>query len=396
MKLLLVEDEALLSKNIAKGLRLLGYAVDCAFDGEEALELYSLNDYDLMILDLNLPKLDGMEVLQRIREQDADFRILILSARDTLEDKISGLDGGSNDYLTKPFEFKELEARIRGLLRRSFTTADPQLRCGRLRVDTASRRVWCGQSPVELTRKEYALLEYLLTNARRVIGAGRADRARLGQRGRPLFQCLPLPHPLAAQKAGRGGGQRLYHHPAGPRLPHPKPGGGFILKTWTLQARLTAIVAAILLSACLLLTTNSLFAARAYYGDYAALLESGLVEVDPAWEEGAGPDDALASPIEFYREASQKFSAQSLLAMALIALLAVGSTYLATGQVLRPLKNLTASAGVIDGRHLDRRVQKRAPRGRCWPSPDPSTGCWGGWRSPSSSRSDLPPARPMS
>ena len=81
------------------------------------------------------------------------------------------MDGGSNDYLTKPFEFKELEARIRGLLRRSFTTADPQLRCGRLRVDTAARRVWCGQSPVELTRKEYALLEYLLTNARRVIGA---------------------------------------------------------------------------------------------------------------------------------------------------------------------------------------------------------------------------------
>ena len=171
MKLLLVEDEALLSKNIAKGLRLLGYAVDCAYDGLEALELYGLNDYDLMILDLNLPKLDGMEVLQRIREQDADFRILILSARDTLEDKISGLDGWSNDYLTKPFEFKELEARIRGLLRRSFTTADPQLRCGRLRVDTAARRVWCGQSPVELTRKEYALLEYLLTNARRVIGA---------------------------------------------------------------------------------------------------------------------------------------------------------------------------------------------------------------------------------
>ena len=92
MKLLLVEDEALLSKNIAKGLRLLGYAVDCAYDGLEALELYGLNDYDLMILDLNLPKLDGMEVLQRIREQDADFRILILSARDTLEDKISGLD----------------------------------------------------------------------------------------------------------------------------------------------------------------------------------------------------------------------------------------------------------------------------------------------------------------
>ena len=171
MKLLLVEDEALLSKNISKGLRLLGYAVDCAFDGEEALDLYGLNDYDLMILDLNLPKLDGMEVLRRIRERDGDFRILILSARNSVEDKIGGLDGGSNDYLTKPFEFRELEARIRGLLRRSFTTGRAELRCGRLRVDTAARQVWCGGGAVELTRKEYAVLEYLLTHTGRVVGA---------------------------------------------------------------------------------------------------------------------------------------------------------------------------------------------------------------------------------
>lgn len=123
MKLLLVEDEVLLSKNIAKGLRLSGYAVDCAADGEEALALYELNEYDLMILDLNLPKISGLEILRRIRKTDADFRILILSARNTLEDKISGLDQGSNDYLTKPFDFRELEARIRGLLRRNFTTA---------------------------------------------------------------------------------------------------------------------------------------------------------------------------------------------------------------------------------------------------------------------------------
>lgn len=173
MKLLLVEDEALLSKNVAKGLRLLGYAVDCAYDGEEALELYGCNEYDLMILDLNLPKLDGMEVLRRIRAQDADFRILILSARNTLEDKISGLDEGSNDYLTKPFEFRELEARIRGLLRRSFTTGNAELRCGRLRVDTAARKVCCGGRTVELTRKEYTLLEYLLTHAGQVVSAER-------------------------------------------------------------------------------------------------------------------------------------------------------------------------------------------------------------------------------
>ncbi len=171
MKILLVEDEAILSKNIAKGLRLRGYAVDCAFDGQEALYLYDLNDYDLMILDLNLPILDGMEVLRRIREKDGDFRILILSARNTLEDKISGLDQGSNDYLTKPFEFPELEARIRSLLRRSFTTGDTQLVCGRLRVNTASRQVWYRDEPIALTRKEYALLEYLLIHAGRVVSA---------------------------------------------------------------------------------------------------------------------------------------------------------------------------------------------------------------------------------
>ncbi|WP_066686740.1 response regulator transcription factor [Christensenella intestinihominis] len=171
MKLLLVEDEKLLSKSIAKGLTMLGYAVDCAYDGEEALYLYELNEYDLMILDLNLPKLDGMEVLRRIRAQDADFRILILSARNSLDDKITGLDSGSNDYLTKPFEFAELEARIRSLLRRDFTTRDTTLRCGALSMDTAARRVLCGGKEIELTRKEYALLEYLMTHAGRVVSA---------------------------------------------------------------------------------------------------------------------------------------------------------------------------------------------------------------------------------
>lgn len=171
MKILLVEDEKLLSKSVAKGLAMLGYAVDCAYDGEEALYLYEINEYDLMILDLNLPKVDGMEVLRRIRAQDADFRILILSARNSLDDKITGLDSGSNDYLTKPFEFAELEARIRSLLRRDFTTRDTTLRCGRLGMDTAARRVFCEGKEIELTRKEYALLEYLMTHAGRVMSA---------------------------------------------------------------------------------------------------------------------------------------------------------------------------------------------------------------------------------
>ncbi|BDF59130.1 DNA-binding response regulator [Christensenellaceae bacterium] len=171
MKILLVEDEMRLSKLVAKGLGMLGYAVDCAYDGEEALYLYDINEYDLMILDLNLPKIDGMEVLRRIRAHNEDFRILILSARNSLDDKISGLDGGSNDYLTKPFEFAELEARIRSLLRRDFSTRDTVLRCGKLRMDTAARQVYCGEAEIALTRKEYALLEYLLTHIGRVVSA---------------------------------------------------------------------------------------------------------------------------------------------------------------------------------------------------------------------------------
>lgn len=171
MKLLLVEDEEMLSKSIAKGLGMLGYAVDCAYDGEEALYLYELNQYDLMILDLNLPKLDGMEVLKRIRCHDEEFRILILSARNSLEDKVYGLDSGSNDYLTKPFEFKELEARIRSLLRRSFTTQNTMLKCGRLQMDTTARKVMCGRQNIELTRKEYALLEYLMVHAGKMVSA---------------------------------------------------------------------------------------------------------------------------------------------------------------------------------------------------------------------------------
>lgn len=169
MKLLLVEDEALLSAAMAKGLRKRGYAVDCAYDGEEALERYGVNEYDLMILDLNLPKLDGLEVLRRIRERDAELRVLILSARSTVPDKIAGLDGGSNDYLTKPFDFAELEARICAVLRLEVRAKDVNLSRGGLRMDTAAKQVFWRETPVELTKKEYAILEYLMANPGKVV-----------------------------------------------------------------------------------------------------------------------------------------------------------------------------------------------------------------------------------
>ena len=121
MRLLICEDEEDILSALVKGLRKLNYYVDAAQDGEEALERYYESDYDLIILDLNLPKLDGLEVLKEIRADNPDKKVLILSARSTLEDRVQGLDLGANDYLVKPFHFKELEARIRAILRTSYT-----------------------------------------------------------------------------------------------------------------------------------------------------------------------------------------------------------------------------------------------------------------------------------
>lgn len=171
MKLLIVEDEVLLAKSLSKGLRRLGYAVDCAFDGEEALELYDINSYDLMILDINIPKINGLDVLKAIREKDSWLRVIILSANNTVFDKVRGLDCGSNDYLTKPFDFAELEARIRNLLRQNTGIKDSVLRCGQVSVDTSLRQACFANTILDLTKKEYSILQYLLYHPNTVISA---------------------------------------------------------------------------------------------------------------------------------------------------------------------------------------------------------------------------------
>jgi len=161
VKLLIVEDEDLLQKALCKGFSKLGFTVDAASDGEGALELYFSNVYDLIVLDLNLPKLDGIDVLREIRADSKEIPVLILSARDEVADKILGLNEGANDYLAKPFHFGELEARVRALLRRNFNTSDTVIEIGGVRIDTALKKVFVLGNEISFAKKEYGILEYL-------------------------------------------------------------------------------------------------------------------------------------------------------------------------------------------------------------------------------------------
>ncbi|AEB07610.1 two component transcriptional regulator, winged helix family [Coriobacterium glomerans PW2] len=169
MRLLVVEDERDLADAIAEGLRLDGYAVETCADGQMASELLAVESYDLVILDLNLPGKDGIEILRELRESARDIKVLILSARSSVADRVNGLDSGANDYLIKPFAFEELEARIRALTHRSFTQAASVLRCGDLRLDTIGRTLRVGSREIALTRKELAVLEHLLLHRGEVV-----------------------------------------------------------------------------------------------------------------------------------------------------------------------------------------------------------------------------------
>lgn len=166
MRLLICEDEEDILNGLAKGLRKLNYYVDTAMDGEEALSLYFESNYDLIILDLNMPKLDGLEVLKAIREDNPESKVIILSARDSLNDKVLGLDLGANDYLVKPFHFRELEARIRALLRTSYSKSDDiiQLESQDITLYLNKKQVKKNGETVQLTPKEYAIFEYLCLN----------------------------------------------------------------------------------------------------------------------------------------------------------------------------------------------------------------------------------------
>ena len=175
MRILVVEDEPTAAAVLAKGLREHAYAVDVANDGDAALEQASINQYDLLIVDVLLPGIDGFEVCRRLRADGASVPVLMLTALGRLDDRVEGLDAGADDYLPKPYHFKELLARVRALLRRGPALASVVLSVRDLVIDTRARRVERAGRTVQLTTKEYSLLEYLAKRHGEVVG--RADIA---------------------------------------------------------------------------------------------------------------------------------------------------------------------------------------------------------------------------
>lgn len=169
MRILVVEDEHKLASVLQRGLEEHGYAVDAAYDGEEGLALAGAEPYDLLVLDVMLPGMDGVQVCRALRSARKNVPVLMLTARDTVDDRVAGLDAGADDYLVKPFAFRELLARVRALLRREAGHKDPVLRVADLELDTVSHEVRRAGTSIDLTSKEYAVLEYFLRNPNRVL-----------------------------------------------------------------------------------------------------------------------------------------------------------------------------------------------------------------------------------
>jgi DNA-binding response OmpR family regulator len=220
MRLLLIEDYRPLQKSLVKGLREAGFAVDSTGDGKEGLWYATSNDYDVIILDLMLPGMDGLNILKKLRAKGAKNPVLILTAKDTLEDRVSGLDLGADDYLVKPFEFKELLARVRALLRRSYQEKTSCINIKDLRIDLTKQRVWRGRRELHLTPREYALLEYLAIRAGQIVS--RTD----------IWEHIYEFDSSASSNVVDvyiGYLRRKIEHPAKPALIHTVRGRGYIL-----------------------------------------------------------------------------------------------------------------------------------------------------------------------
>jgi two-component system, OmpR family, response regulator len=172
VRVLVVEDEAALSRQLAAALGDAGYAVDCAADGERAEFLGQTERYDAVVLDLGLPRIDGLTVLRRWREAGVSVPVLVLTARGSWNEKVQGIDGGADDYVVKPFQMEEVLARLRALIRRSSGQAGPELKCGALALDPRLSRVTLDGAPVKLTGHEFRVLSYLMHHRGQVVSQG--------------------------------------------------------------------------------------------------------------------------------------------------------------------------------------------------------------------------------
>jgi len=221
MRVLLVEDDPDMSRFIVRGLGEQAYAVDAVDAGDAAIERAGTTPYDAIVLDLMIPPPDGIEVCRRLRRDGVDTPILMLTARDAVRDRVEGLDAGADDYLVKPFEFAELLARLRALLRRRGTPRPPVVDVADLRIDTRSHRVTRGGAELPLTTKEYALLEFLAANAGRVIGREEIAEHVWNEEFDPFSNLIEV-------YIGRL--RRIVDRDREPKLIHTLRGAGYILE----------------------------------------------------------------------------------------------------------------------------------------------------------------------
>jgi len=221
MRVLLVEDSRRLQQAIGTGLRKAGYAVDVAGDGEEGLWFADSGNYDVIVLDLMLPKMDGLTVLQRLRERGKTTHVLILTAKDTVDDRVRGLQMGADDYLVKPFAFEELMARVQTLARRAHGVKRPRITVGDLVINLASRTVTRGGLPIPLRPREYALLEFLALRRGEVVSRTEIEQHIYDDRAEPMSNVVD-----AAIYALR----RKIDRPGAPSLIRTRRGMGYIIQ----------------------------------------------------------------------------------------------------------------------------------------------------------------------
>lgn len=221
MRVLLIEDSKRLQRSIGEGLRKEGFAVDWTGDGEEGLWYAETNDYDVIILDLMLPGLDGLTVLRKLREQGKSTHVLILTAKSSVENRVLGLTLGADDYLVKPFAFEELVARIKALGRRSYGAKNPKIRFGEIELDTDRRVATRSGQPIHLTPKEYAILEYLVYNHGIVVSRSQIESHIYDDRVDPMSNVVDAVLCTLRKKIDR---------PGEPSLIQTRRGMGYILE----------------------------------------------------------------------------------------------------------------------------------------------------------------------